>query len=203
MNMQRCENGHYYDKDKFVQCPYCNPAYGEVNRTVPLDQAGGSFDSSFGGYTGGFGVTEGTGDIGQTVVVPTEREVTIVVSPTTKNGKSYDPVVGWLVCIDGPDKGSDYRIRIGNNTIGRGSASHIRIANDAAISQDNMALIAYNAKARKFFIISGEGRNQIVVNDEDVLIPHQSQELHAYDRILMGVSTLMFVPLCGGEFSWE
>ncbi len=203
MNMQRCENGHYYDKDKFVQCPYCNPAYGEVNRTVPLDQAGGSFDSSFGGYTGGFGVTEGTGDIGQTVVVPPEREVTVVISPTNGKGKSYDPVVGWLVCIDGPDKGSDYRIRIGNNTIGRGSASHIRIANDAAISQDNMALIAYNAKARKFFIISGEGRNQIVVNDEDVLIPHQSQELHAYDRILMGVSTLMFVPLCGGEFSWE
>ena len=31
----------------------------------------------------------------------------------------FDPVVEWLVCIDGPEKGRDYRIRSGNNYIGR------------------------------------------------------------------------------------
>lgn len=203
MNMQRCENGHYYDKSKFAQCPYCNPAYGEVNRTVPVEQAPGAFDSGFGGFSGGIGATEGMGDIGMTVPVPTEREVTIAITPKNESGKSYDPVVGWLVCVEGPDKGTDYRVRSGNNSIGRGSASHIRIANDSSISQENMALIAYNSKTRKFFLIAGDGRNQIEINKEDILLAHQMQELHAYDRVTMGLSTLLFIPLCGGEFAWE
>ena len=30
-----------------------------------------------------------------------------------------DPVVGWLVCIAGPDKGRDYRIHSERNFLGR------------------------------------------------------------------------------------
>lgn len=201
MNMQRCENGHYYDQSKFAQCPYCNPGYGEVNRTVPLEQTAGSFDGGFGGFPGGFGA-EDAGDIGVTVPLQTGSEVTVAIVPETGLGKSYDPVVGWLVCVDGPEKGSDYRIRGGNNTIGRGGTAQIRIQNDSSISKENMALVAFDARTRKFFFAAGDGRNLIYINDE-LLLPHQSRELRAYDRILLGRSTLLFMPLCGGEFSWE
>ena len=202
MNMQRCENGHYYDKSKFAQCPYCNPAYGEVNRTVPLEQSSGSFDEGFGGFNGGFGGSEGADDIGVTVPLQTASEVTVAIMPETESGKRYDPVVGWFVCVEGPDKGVDFRIRGGNNSIGRGGTAQIRILGDSSISKENMALVAYDARTRKFFFAAGDGRNLIYINEE-LLLPHQSRELRAYDRILLGHSTLLFLPLCGGEFSWE
>jgi len=195
MNMQRCENGHYFDQSRFAQCPYCSPAYGDVNRTVPLEQPEGSFDAGFGGG-------DGTDDIGVTVPLQAASEVTVAITPESASGRSYDPVVGWFVCVDGADKGADYRIRGGNNAIGRGGAAQIRILSDTSISKDNMALVAYDARTRKFFFGAGDGRNLIYINDE-LILPHQSRELCAYDRILLGRTTLLFVPLCGGEFSWE
>ena len=89
-----------------------------------------------------------------------------------------------------------------HNTIGRGGTAQIRIQNDSSISKENMALVAFDARTRKFFFAAGDGRNLIYINDE-LLLPHQSRELRAYDRILLGRSTLLFMPLCGGEFSWE
>ena len=141
-------------------------------------------------------------DIGVTVPLQTASEVTIAITPETSSGKSYDPVVGWFVCVDGADKGEDYRIRGGNNAIGRGGTAQIRVLNDSSISKENMAHVAYDARTKKFFFSAGDGRNLIYINEE-LLLPHQSRELQAYDRILLGRTTLLFMPLCGGEFSWE
>ena len=193
MNIQLCENGHHYDQSKYAQCPYCNPAFAEVNRTVPLDQPSGSFDAGFGGDAG---------DIGKTVPLDSKDEVTVPIISKDKDGRSFDPVVGWLVCIEGPDKGKDYRILKGNSSIGRGSTAQIRILGDSSISKEDAANISYIAKSRKFSLMAGETRNQIEIND-DVVLPHERRELKAYDRILIGSSVLLFIPFCGGEFAWE
>ena len=29
-NMQLCDNGHYYDKDRYSSCPYCKPAGADI-----------------------------------------------------------------------------------------------------------------------------------------------------------------------------
>ena len=200
MNMQRCANGHYFDQSKFAQCPYCNPSFGAESRTVPLEQSSGAFDTGF--SPSPFGFDDASSDIGVTVPLQTASEVTIAITPSSETGKGYDPVVGWFVCVDGADKGMDYRIKSGNNTIGRGNSAHIRILNDNSISKESMALTAYDARTRRFFFAAGEGRNLVYINDE-LLLPHQSRELHAFDRILLGRTTLLFMPLCGGEFSWE
>ena len=26
MKLSKCENGHFFDSDKYPECPYCNPA---------------------------------------------------------------------------------------------------------------------------------------------------------------------------------
>ena len=129
-------------------------------------------------------------------------DVTVALGPSDSAGNSYDPVVGWFVCVDGKDKGTDYRIHSGNNAIGRGSNMQIRILNDTAISKENMAHTAFDPRSRKFFFEAGAGRNLVYVNDV-LLLPHQSRELLAYDRILLGGTTLMFLPFCGEAFSWE
>ena len=193
MNIQLCENGHHFDQSKYAQCPYCNPAFAEVNRTVPLDPSAGSFGSTFGNDAGGIGVT---------VPLQTASEVTVAIVPESESGKRYDPVVGWFVCVDGPDKGMDYRILNGNNSVGRGGAVQIRIQSDSSISKENMATVTYDALTKTFSFSAGDGRNLIRVNSAP-LRPNQWCDLKAYDRILLGRTTLMFVPFCGGEFSWE
>lgn len=208
MNMQRCENGHYYDKSKSEQCPYCNPINHDVSRTVAVDQlAAPDFGTAIDFSTGGYGCTgiptfDGDGGIGVTQSVQTSSEMTQIVTPQTASGKRYDPVVGWVVCIEGPDRGTDYRIRTGNNSVGRGAKALIRIVGDTAISQEDMSIIAYSAPTKQYFVIAGGTRNQTFVNGQ-VVIAMQSRELHAFDRITIGATTLLFVPLCGGEFSWE
>ena len=39
MNLKRCNNGHFYDADKFETCPYCNPTVSASELTVAMDQA--------------------------------------------------------------------------------------------------------------------------------------------------------------------
>ena len=34
MNLKRCNNGHFYDADKFETCPYCNPTVSASELTV-------------------------------------------------------------------------------------------------------------------------------------------------------------------------
>jgi len=152
MNIQLCENGHHYDQSKYAQCPYCNPAYAEASRTAPLQYSPGSFDAGFGGDEGGIGIT---------VPLESKDEVTVPIITKDKDGKSFDPVVGWLVCIEGPDKGRDYRILKGNSSIGRGATAQIRIMGDSSVSKEDAANISYVAKTRKFSLMAGETRNQI------------------------------------------
>ena len=200
MNMQRCQSGHYYDKSKYDQCPYCNPATSSENRTIPLESTVAS--ASDGGFSSGWGTTPVDGDIGKTMPLQSGSSVTVALMPSDSAGNKYDPVVGWFVCVEGKDKGADYKIHSGNNAIGRGSNMQIRIQNDEAISKENMAHTAFDPRSRKFFFEAGAGRNLVYVNEE-LLLPHQSRELCAYDRILLGTTTLLFMPFCGEAFSWE
>ena len=107
--------------------------------------------------------------------------------------------VGWLVCIEGPGKGTDYRIRQGYNTVGRNESNDICIREDASISRIKDAVIAYASVTNRYTIRPEEGRNIIYINGEDIL---GATELHAYDKITIGQTVLLFVPLCNENFRW-
>jgi len=111
-----------------------------------------------------------------------------------------DPVVGWLVCIEGPEKGRDYRLRSERNSIGRGADMAICISGDEAISRTNHAFISYNPRNVSFRIAPGDGRGMAYLNGEEVDVP---MPLKAYDRIELGQTHLIFVPLCSEKFNWE
>jgi pSer/pThr/pTyr-binding forkhead associated (FHA) protein len=111
-----------------------------------------------------------------------------------------EPVVGWLICIEGVSKGQDYRIHSEKNFIGRSEEMHICITGDNAISRRNHAVISYNPIQRNFFLIPGEGVGLVYHNNEAIYAP---TELSAYDVIQMGKSKFIFIPLCGIHFEWE
>ena len=70
---------------------------------------------------------------------------------------------------------------------------------DNSISRENHAAIAFDAEQNVFFIGHGGKANLVRCNNMPVL---STQALSAGDRIRIGETTLRFVPLCGGDFSW-
>ncbi|MGE8000570.1 FHA domain-containing protein [Lysinibacillus sp. NPDC093190] len=111
-----------------------------------------------------------------------------------------DPVTGWLVCIEGPQMGRDYRILSEKNFIGRAEDMHIRIVGDNSISQRNHAVIVYDPKKRNFYLLPGDASGLAYLNNEAIYTP---TELAAYDVIQLGRSMFLFIPLCGVHFEWE
>ncbi|MBQ6899540.1 MAG: FHA domain-containing protein [Firmicutes bacterium] len=112
----------------------------------------------------------------------------------------FDPVVGWLACIEGPSRGKSYTIRGGINSVGRSERMDIVITGDNTISSENHVKVSYSDRNNRFNIIPGDGRNIVYLNGEEVF---SSMPLNAYDIIDCGETKLMFVPLCGEIFQWK
>ena len=112
-----------------------------------------------------------------------------------------DPVVGWLVIVKGPGRGSFQPVFPGMNPIGRDQSQRICLNyGDDTISRQEHAFITYDDEQRRFYLQHGGKANLIRVGDQPVLVP---TELRPSDIIRIGKTTLRFVPLCGSEFSWD
>ncbi|HEX3093620.1 MAG TPA: EsaB/YukD family protein [Candidatus Angelobacter sp.] len=190
--LKRCENGHYYDPVKFPKgCPYDGVASIEL---------GGDKRS----------IKIGAAQPGDRTMPANARGKTAQTDPDTDPITKYyspggvsqriDPVVGWLVCIHGPDKGRDYRIRSQNNTVGRSQDMHICISGDEQISRERHTIITFEPQRNTFHLSPGEGRSLVYLNGE-ALLTHK--ELKPYDEILLGATKLLFIPFCGDRFKWS
>ncbi len=207
-----------YDASRFSVCPYC---HGQPMTAPVLDYGSGfspTQDIAFQpGGQGNFGATqdpygEGTTPLGGAGwQVPTfdpsvrpdagqndRMKHTQVVDGGNAAGAPL-PVVGWLVAIDGPCKGTDYRIHTGYNYIGR-EYGDICIRGDMTISAEKDANVTYVPQSNRFYIAHEQGKNVLLVNDIPAI--GGGTELHNYDRITVGTTQLLFVGLCGEQFSW-
>ncbi|WP_088829948.1 MULTISPECIES: FHA domain-containing protein [Paenibacillus] len=120
--------------------------------------------------------------------------------PYLGESEGIEPVTGWLVCIEGPQQGQDYRIMAEKNFIGRAEDMHIRIIGDNTISRRNHAVVVYDPKKRNFFLLPGDASGLAYHNNEAVYTP---VELTAYDVVQLGHSKFLFIPLCGVHFEWD
>ena len=118
MEIVRCEKGHFYDAEANSSCPQCAAEAG--GNTMP------SYTQA---AMGGYGATEPAGPMGETVAVENPAGLFEAPTPTSNMGvEDYDgatqpvnmggiagfsPVTGWLVCTDGPARGTDYKIKAG------------------------------------------------------------------------------------------
>ena len=116
------------------------------------------------------------------------------------NVNAKTDVVGWVVIIDGDDKGKSFNLKTGRNFIGRNASQDVVLAKDKAVSREKHAIIVYEPRQRKFLVQPGDSRGLFYVNDNVVL---GSEELKPYDVILVGKTQLAFIPFCGEKFSWE
>lgn len=201
--MQRtCSAGHVYDADQFPSCPYCNRNTRAIQFGATAAPAGYGATTAPAGYGAAPAGRDDT--IGQTVMpeairrrMEQERDNRTVGEFKRKLG--YEPVVGWLVCVEGPEVGKDYRLYGRINTIGRAEGNDVVLAQEHTVSQKNHVRLAYDAKHNNFQLIPGEGTNVTYLNDEPLYVP---QKLNAYDVLEMGDTKLIFVPLCNERFRW-
>ena len=113
---------------------------------------------------------------------------------------AVEPVVGWLVVIEGPGRGQSLKLGYGMNSIGRGGEARVSLDfGDEEISRQGHAMLTYDTKGRKFYIQHGGGTNLTYLGDIPVL---QAHELKGREIIGIGNTKLCFVPFCGTDFEW-
>lgn len=112
-----------------------------------------------------------------------------------------DPVVGWVVVVEGPGQGASLTLGYGMNSVGRAPSERICLDfGDNQVSRTNHAAITYDPRGKKYFVAHGGGKNLTYLGDEPVLMP---VELKGGEEIMIGDTKLRFVPFCGEDFDWR
>lgn len=131
----------------------------------------------------------------------TNEQVAVQISPNTDLSKL--PVTGWLVIIDGPGVGLDFRLIQGENRIGRDKEMEICLdfgdISDDMVSRDSHAIVVYDNHANVFFVERGRSRNMPLLNDRTI---RSGEDLKAGDIIQVGKTKLMLVSFCNESFKW-
>ena len=172
--MTRCSQGHFYDPAKHPGCPWCSNAAGtpaEGPNTAPIGGA-----PSPAAYS----------------APVTQRLI--------QEELGIDPVVGWLVCVEGPERGRDYRIRSEKNFIGRAPMMDICIAGDSTISRDKHATLVFEPKKQQFWLMPGESSGLVYLNGD---IVHSATEMNPNDMLELGKSRFVLVTFVNDKFRWE
>ena len=117
---------------------------------------------------------------------------TAAADAASANEPVVEPAVGWLMCTHGPDRGRDFRLVAGANAIGRGDEMPVRLAGDSAVQRQQHAVVDFDAVRGVFVLRPGDNRGLVYLNGAEL---KAATPLNAQDRIELGTSTLVFVPL--------
>ena len=203
MNLARCSNGHFYDEDKFEKCPHCGSVDRNDDQTVALNR---NDDKTVALTQGDDPVTSKLEPTSLQDAVAKAAGGTPVSGDDSVTVGYYDkaigsePVVGWLVCIEGAHLGEDFKLKSGRNFIGRSTGMDITIAGDNSVSRDKHAVVVYEPKNHMFLVQSGDSKELCYLNDKVVL---SAEEIKGNDVVTVGSTKLMFFPCCSDVFNWD
>jgi hypothetical protein len=112
-----------------------------------------------------------------------------------------DPVVAWLVVVDGPGRGSSITLGYGQNSIGRGQSERVRIDfGDTQISRENHCFIIYEPNDREFTVLRGTGKGLSYLNQKVIIEP---RPIRSGELLRVGATTLRFMAFCGPDYDWQ
>lgn len=205
----KCDNGHWYDASVNKSCPHCKREseklsirlddIEEDDRTISIAEVDLSLGEELGSIIGS--ANQASFDN----IIPTEDMASVfgdgdkTISFGFFDMMNVTPVVGWVVCMTGTEKGKDYRLHAEKNFVGRSTSMDVVLLDDKKIARDKHCSIQYDPKGNSFYA-SSENGNITYVNDEVIESP---VELKEGDRITIGETQLMFIPFCREERTWE
>lgn len=219
MNLKRCNNGHFFDADKYTTCPHCNPTVSASEVTVAMtsDHMSSDVKAAINAFNDEDNKTVSLQDaVSAATAAPAPsaaaapfQTMTSPVPAPMDDAKtvSYfstslgaEPVVGWLVCIEGDHYGESFQLKTGRNFIGRSANMDVVLAGDMSVSRERHAVVIYEPKAKCFIAQAGDARELFYLNDKVVL---NNEMMNNYDVLSIGNEKLLFVGLCGPQFCWE
>lgn len=201
--MTRCPEGHFYDPTKHNSCPWCAlPADmegGEKTRPAGIASLPPPLPPLPGGAMAG-PPPPPPGAHPSPPPAPGFNPGATRRAAVEKLGMKNDPVVGWLVCLAGPDRGRDFRLHAEKNFIGRSPAMDVCVAGDETVSRDRHALVIFDPKKQIFWVVPGDASGLVYLNGDIVNAP---APLQRDDMIEMGQTKLVLVPFCGEKYNWS
>ncbi|MFI3291262.1 MAG: FHA domain-containing protein [Opitutales bacterium] len=112
----------------------------------------------------------------------------------------YSEVVGWVTIVSGYGRGRSFELKHGYSFVGKDASQEVCLNfGDESISKEKHIKFLYDDQDRCFYVTAGESRNLGRINGKlfDGLTPIKN-----YDKIKIGNTELLFIALCGEEFSW-
>ncbi len=203
----RCENGHWYDDSINRVCPHCkreseklgfsiNDDIEEDDHTISLAEVDESLGEELSAIIGGVSSYMPLDMVSEGENPDDDKTISFGLFGVFD---TIQPVTGWLVCIEGEEKGKDYRLHSGKNFIGRSTSMDVVLVDDKSISRDRHCSVVYDPKGGKFYLSIEKG-NITYLNG---MLLEQTSDLSDGDVIEIGNTKLQFIPFCKGERSWE
>jgi len=215
---KRCENGHFID-ESWDLCPYCPAESGEeeipvvrpARAVAPTEPAPPRAVTAV--------PQQPRREVAVSPVVPVSpaapvappvspltpppMERTVAVMKPAINGAAPDAqakryVVGWLVGLNGPNRGESFPVRMGRNVLGRDKRSDIVVTDDQASSHH--ADLVFRPEERRFILMDHNSTNGTYVNEMEI---EPRKDLSGNDVIRIGSQKFLFTPLIGDGFYWD
>ncbi len=190
---------------------------GGAGPTAPVNQYGGGGagptapGNQYGGSIGPTApVNQYGGSVGPTAPVnqpPVQQETKFIgdlsdpnntkpTQPTTP--ARVRPVVGWLVCVQGPDIGKDFRLHTHFNHVGRGDNQDVRLS-DESVSREHFT-VSYDMVNNRYFADMGKGSTFVYINGYPL---GARTALKKGDQIKLANTLLVFIPLEQQDVKWN
>lgn len=203
MEIKQCEKGHFY-KATLDRCPVCEKKSQDKNN-FRMKMKSDMFysDSISREKMNPSNETLAAKDYYETSRVQNYKLPKPIINKEESEKASIKenilPVVGWLVCIKGTEKGKDYRIHAGYNYIGRAATMDIVLSDDR-VSGEKDCFIGYDSVEKKYFLGYVNGTNMILVNGRQI---NGFAEIKSGDYIVIGSCEYRFHAFCGKDFDWN
>lgn len=178
MKIARCHAGHFYDSEKYKECPFCRQEPQTKNPAVRTDM------SSYTRWEDAARAAD---------------ENRTVMDPESEGLLTHMYVTGWLVCVEGPEQGRDYRLRYGFNQIGRSHRMDVCIFEDDGITRGVHCSVVYEKRKNQFLLVPGQG----TLTWMDGVLVDKPVELFTGDRFKIGETVLEFIAFCRDDVKWE
>lgn len=130
--------------------------------------------------------------------IPDDEGRTVRFSSRKEDAK--EPLVGWLVGLNGEVYGEGFPLVTGRNYIGRGADMDVVLRGDSSVSRNKHAIIIYEPKSRQFLLQPGESKELFYLDNKVVL---DTQMMSSGCELCIGETKLKFIAFCGEDFSWE
>lgn len=206
----KCSNGHWYDTSVNKACPHCKQKseklsirlndVDEDEHTISIAEADISLGEQLGAIIGtSVNSRFPGGDLMERKNSIQDFDDEKTISFGFFGIAAVSPVVGWLICMSGTERGKDYRLHAGKNFIGRSTSMDVILIDDKSISREKHCSVIYDPKGNSFYV-SAESGNISYLNAHLV---EDSAMLKEGDVITIGKTDLLFIPFCREGRTWE